>query len=185
MASSASEPAGHAEGAPKHIVVLREHDPAWLPAGARLVARLRPLLGDRALAVEHIGSTAVPGLLAKPIIDIAVGVAVGVSAIAGDFVTVMESDGWIYRGARPDEDGGTLFVAETAPLHRVAHVHVVRHNGSAWVRYLGFRDALRGDPELREAYGRLKRGLAAMHPRDRAAYTEGKTGFVLGSTGVA
>jgi GrpB-like predicted nucleotidyltransferase (UPF0157 family) len=191
MASSVSGPAAHAddnadrpppqaERAPREVVLLREHDPAWPAIGAQIVARLRPLLGERAVAVEHIGSTAVPGLLAKPIIDIAVGVV----AKSRDLISLLESDGWIYVGERPDDDGGTLLVTETTHHHRVAHLHVVQHNGSEWRRYLAFREGLRRDPDLREAYARLKRELAAAHPRDRNAYTEGKSGFVLGSTGI-
>jgi len=180
MGSSVSGPGSHAEGAPSEVVFLREHDPAWLEIGARIVARLRPLLGARAVAVEHIGSTAVAGLIAKPIIDIAVGV----ETKGPDLIALLESDGWIHVADRPDDDGGTLLVAETAPRHRTAHVHVVQHNGCEWRRYLTFRDALRGDPGLRHAYAQLKRALAASHPRDRAAYTDGKSGFVLGSTGI-
>lgn len=177
MASSVSGLDSHAEGAPRELVILREHDPAWLTIGAQIVARLPPLLGERAVAVEHVGSTAVPGLLAKPIIDIAIGVAVK----SPELISLLESDGWVYVGERPDDDGGTLLVAETAPQHRTVHVHVVQHNGSEWRRYLAFREALRRDPELRAAYARLKSELAAAHPRDRGAYTEGKSEFVLGS----
>lgn len=180
MGSSVSGPGSHAEGSPRDVVFLREHDPAWLAIGAQIVARLRPLLGERAVAVEHVGSTAVPGLAAKPIIDIAVGVL----AKGPDLIALLESDGWIYVGERPDDDGGTLLVTETAPGHRTAHLHVVLHNGSEWRRYLIFREALRSDPALRAAYARLKLELAAAHPRDRAAYTEGKSEFVLGSTGI-
>lgn len=168
------------EGLDKREVVLREHDPAWLESGAAISARLREVLGELAIAVEHIGSTAVPGMLAKPIVDLAVGVETREHARSSGLRRTLTGDGWIHVGERPELDGGVVFVAESAPLHRYAHVHVVRYDGVAWRRYLAFRDALRADPALRDGYAQVKLRLAAAHPADREAYTTGKTAFVTG-----
>jgi GrpB-like predicted nucleotidyltransferase (UPF0157 family) len=125
-----------------------------------------------AVAIEHIGSTAVPGLAAKPILDLAIGRRNQSSA--GAYISVLEAAGYVYRG-----DGGLpgreFFRRGELRTH---HVHLVEIGGWHWQRYLGFRDALRADPELREAYASLKRALAAEHPHDREAYIQGKTAFV-------
>jgi GrpB-like predicted nucleotidyltransferase (UPF0157 family) len=134
-----------------------------------------PALGDSACGVEHVGSTAVSGLSAKPIIDIAVGSRPG-GAVA-ELRARLEPHGFIHRGDMGSQ-GGVLFVLETAPWHRIAHVHVVPYGGESWVGYLAFRDLLRRDPAARDSYVRLKRTLAQRFPGDRAAYTAGKDQLV-------
>jgi GrpB-like predicted nucleotidyltransferase (UPF0157 family) len=143
----------------------------WARAYARIAAAIREALGDAAAGVEHVGSTAVPGLAAKPIIDIAVGVRPGEPV--AELRTHLEPLGFIYRGDLGSQ-GGLLFVLETAPRHRIAHVHAVEYGGESWVRYLAFRDRLRSDPDARDSYAKLKRILAERFPGDRAAYTAGK-----------
>jgi GrpB-like predicted nucleotidyltransferase (UPF0157 family) len=148
----------------------------WARAYERIAAAIRQALGDTAAGIEHVGSTAVPGMLAKPIIDIAVGMRPGETVVAEPRAR-LEPLGFIHRGDLGSQ-GGVLFVLETAPLHRIAHVHVVTYGDDSWVRYLGFRDRLRRDPAARGSYLRLKRTLAGRFPEDRAAYTAGKNRFV-------
>lgn len=144
---------------------------AWGPLADRLAGAVAKVVGDAAVAVEHVGSTAVPGLLGKPILDLAIGVHPGTTVEA--LAEPLARRGWISRGDA-GEDGGWVFVLEDEPWHRVAHAHGVEHGGRQWERYLRFRDLLRGDASARAAYEAAKRDLAARHPDGRQAYTAGK-----------
>lgn len=88
--------------------------------------------------------------------------------------TRLEAAGWIYRGDARDE-GGHVFVLESHPYRRIAHLHVVARGGTQWRNYLRFRDLLRADASARAQYEATKLLLAAAHPADREAYTLGKT----------
>lgn len=147
----------------------------WLVVGAELRARVAEMLGTRAVAVEQIGSSSVLGLLAKPIIDLAVGVPADHDPAA--LTRTLEAAGWIYRGDAGD-DGGHVLVLETRPRHRVAHLHVVEHGGVQWRNYLSFRDLLRRSADARGRYEAVKVRLADQHEDDRKAYTDGKTPVV-------
>jgi GrpB-like predicted nucleotidyltransferase (UPF0157 family) len=156
------------------LALLRTR-PGWLDCGAQLRAHLAAVLTDHHTAVEHVGSTSVAGLLAKPIVDLAVGIAA--SPAFDPLSARLEQDGWIYRGDAGDE-GGHVFVLESQPWFRVAHVHVVPFAGDQWVNYLRFRDLLRDSPEARLAYEATKLQLANAVGNDRMAYTDGKTNVV-------
>jgi GrpB-like predicted nucleotidyltransferase (UPF0157 family) len=139
------------------------------------------MLGDHAVAVEHIGSTAVPDLLAKPIIDLAVGVRS--ESDRPNIEHALTASGWIYRGDAGNE-GGHVFVLERRPSLRVAHLHVVDHDGDQWRRYLILRDRLTTDPSARAAYESAKRALVAEFGTNRRGdYTTGKTSIVNDLTG--
>jgi GrpB-like predicted nucleotidyltransferase (UPF0157 family) len=125
--------------------------------------------------VEHIGSTAVLGLVAKPILDLSVALAA--EADTESVFRKLEQAGYTYRGDAGDE-GGLVFVLDARPLHRIAHVHAIRHGDAQWRRYLDVRDRLRSDPRARAAYADLKRDLATKFPHNRAAYTAAKTEFI-------
>lgn len=147
----------------------------WLTVGSQLRDHVERCLGPLVPGVEQIGSSAVPDLLAKPIVDLAVGLPPD-----HDFpevVATLERAGWIYRGDAGD-DGGHVFVLETRPWHRVAHLHAVEHDGGQWRNYLRFRDLLRSNHEARARYEASKLHLAAQHRNDRKAYTDGKTEVV-------
>ena len=146
--------------------------PALFGTEASRISNAISAAGLPAVRIEHVGSTAVPGLAAKPILDLAIGRQPEISA--GAYVPVLEAAGYIYRG-----DGGLpgreFFRRGELRTH---HLHLVEIGGWHWRRYLGFRDALRADATLREAYATLKRALAAEYPQDREAYIEGKTTFI-------
>jgi GrpB-like predicted nucleotidyltransferase (UPF0157 family) len=144
----------------------------WLAGGVALRDGVAEALAGAATGVEVIGSSSVLSLLAKPIIDLAVGLAPSQSVPR---VTArLVADGWVHRGDA-GESGGHVFVLETRPWHRVAHLHVVDHDGAQWRNYLRLRDLLRADPVARRQYEAVKLRLVAQHPADRAAYTAGKT----------
>jgi len=146
-----------------------------LAAGVELRNRVREALNGLAADVECIGSSSVLTLLAKPIIDLAVGL--DMSRSISPVTARLQADGWIYRGDA-GSDGGHVFVLETRPWHRVAHVHVVEHGGSQWRNYLHLRDLLRRSPDARQRYEAVKLKLVKQDPTDRKAYTTGKTEVV-------
>ncbi|MFD0689853.1 GrpB family protein [Actinomadura fibrosa] len=162
-------------GLSKGSVRVADGHPGWPGVYEELAAALRPALGALATAVEHVGSTSVPGLPTKPIIDIAVGVTA--EARLSDVVDAVTALGYEFRGDKGEEIGW-LFVLESRPLFRIAHVHAVRHGGPQWREYLAFRERLRVDAVARRAYARLKRRLAVEYADDRQAYTAAKTSLV-------
>jgi GrpB-like predicted nucleotidyltransferase (UPF0157 family) len=151
------------------------YDVRWSSLFSAEASRLADAIasaGLPALRFEHVGSTSVPGLAAKPILDIAAGRASGVAASV--YVKVLEDSGYVYRG-ESGLPGREFFRRGQLRSH---HLHLVEHDGWHWRRFLGFRDALQSDAALRDAYAALKHDLAAQYPHDREAYIDGKTGFV-------
>ena len=151
-----------------------DYDPAWPAAFERLRAALWPSLADLALAIEHVGSTAVPGLAAKPIIDLDVVVRAraDVPAAVARLVTL----GYDHRGDLGIEGREAFRAPEGSPAH---HLYVCRSDAASLANHLALRDHLRAHPERAGAYGALKRRLAQDFPYDIDAYGAGKTDFVL------
>ena len=121
---------------------------------------------DLMIDVQHVGSTAVPGLDAKPIIDIAVGV--DTLSTVPTLSKILTGIGWIYCGDK-GQDGGHLFVKETAPNFRTHHLHVVVIEDDQWTDYLTFRDIPRRNERVRKEYATLKRELERMYREDRGS----------------
>jgi GrpB-like predicted nucleotidyltransferase (UPF0157 family) len=147
----------------------------WVAAGSTLRDEVGALLGGD-FRVEHVGSTSIAGLAAKPIIDLAIGLPSG-----DELPTVrsgLEQAGWIY-GGDAGNDGGHVFLLEDRPEHRVAHAHAVGHPSQQWDDYLRLREVLRGSSEARQQYGQVKRRLILTPEMDRKGYTDGKTDVVL------
>jgi GrpB-like predicted nucleotidyltransferase (UPF0157 family) len=152
-------------------IELVEYDSAWparFDAEATRLARILPTL-----RWHHIGSTAVPGLLAKPIIDM--------MALTDDvdrpLPALISEAGYAY----PENYNSTLperrWLCRPSAAHRTHHLHLVADRDEL-ERHLRFRDALRADPGLADEYAALKRRLAAAMPDDREGYTAAKTAFV-------
>ncbi|HEY0001197.1 MAG TPA: GrpB family protein [Actinoplanes sp.] len=159
---------------------LVAHDPAWLELGATHQARLAELLAPWLVAgVEHIGSTAVPGLPAKPIVDLMASVRDLEAAVDGAAGRLAEH-GWCYVPPALDLWPWRRFfvLPDAAGQRRLAHLHLIAAGHSRWHEQLNFRDALRRDLALAQRYADAKRLLAAEHPDDREAYTEGKADFL-------
>ncbi|MGH8929643.1 MAG: GrpB family protein [Egibacteraceae bacterium] len=155
-------------------VEIAPYDPAWplkFDAERDLVAPvLAPWLDG---GIHHVGSTAVPGLGAKPIIDIMAGVRDLDEARAA--IAPLADLGYLYAPYRD----WMLWFCKPDPAHRTHHLTLVEPSHPQWAHRLAFRDRLRADPETAAAYERLKRRLATEHRNDREAYTEAKTAFVL------
>ena len=164
-------------GLDKQTVAVAPHDPAWIAAGLNACAKIARIGGADLAGVEHVGGTSVPGLRAKPILDIAAGLAPN-ARIEALQQRLIEA-GYIYCGDG-GEEGGRLFVLESAPDVRTLHLHVVDHGGRQWRNYLAFRTILRSDGDAREDYERLKLALAEKFAGDRKAYTAAKQDFING-----
>jgi putative glutamine amidotransferase len=153
---------------------LADPDPAWPAAFEAEAERIRAALGDVAVRVEHVGSTAVPGLTAKPIIDIQVSV--DVMAPRDRFVEPLVGLG--YRLVADPTDVEHEFLSRDVDGVRTHQIHVCPA-GSEWERrHLRFRDHLRTHPDDAARYAELKRRLAANHPNDVFSYVDGKTPFI-------
>ncbi|MCP3798330.1 GrpB family protein [Allokutzneria sp. A3M-2-11 16] len=141
---------------------------------ARLIEVLAPWLVE---GVEHVGSTAVPGLAAKPIVDLMASVRDHTDDAAH---APLIDDGWHLVPPELDVRPWRRFFIrpDSAGLHRVAHLHVVSPGHRRWRDQIAFRDALRADTALASEYAELKQRLSADHGADREAYTAGKSEFV-------
>ncbi len=155
-------------------IELAPYSPAWPGLFAQeqrlLVAALQPwLVGD----IEHIGSTAIPGLSAKPVIDIMAPVQGLEEALPA--IPALRALGYVYFPYKPDE---MHWFCKPSFEHRTHHLHIVPLGSESWHRRLAFRNALRQDPALAAAYQRLKLRWAAIHQHDREAYTDAKGQFI-------
>ncbi len=156
-------------------VELHPYDLDWPAAFERERGLITPIFGANALRIEHMGSTSIPDLPAKPIIDIIVLVRDLDDAIAA--VPALEATGYSYWADNPDK--AKLFLVRGLPPspHRTHHFHIYANPGEVQ-RHLAFRDHLRAHPDVREAYTALKTELAARFRNDREGYTSHKTGFI-------
>jgi GrpB-like predicted nucleotidyltransferase (UPF0157 family) len=130
------------------------------------------------LGIEHFGSTAVPGLAAKPIIDILIAV-MSLARAKATLVEPITSLGYVYWAENPKTD--RMFFVKGMPPYgerRTHHVHITEPDGEMWRRRLAFRDYLRARPDEARRYEALKRDLAVRYPTDREGYTNAKTEFV-------
>ncbi|MEK7247869.1 MAG: GrpB family protein, partial [Chloroflexota bacterium] len=131
-------------------------------------------IGEWAVAIEHVGSTAVPGLAAKPIIDIMP--AIRSLADARHIIAPMEALGYEYVPEFEDDLPERRYFRRGVP--RSHHVHVVETTSTFWRRHLAFRDYLRAHPETAAEYAALKRRLADGYGSDSGGYTNAKTEFI-------
>lgn len=161
---------------PTPSVVIVEYDATWPARFDVERARLRHLLRPLSLRIEHIGSTAVPGLAAKPIIDIMIGCAS--LAEFQPFIAALEADDWRYVLKYEDVMPFRRFLGKPAAGERRFNLHVVEVGCDFWREHLLFRDHLRRNAETAATYERLKRELAAKHSSDREAYTDAKGPFI-------
>jgi len=153
-------------------VVLVDYDPVWPQLYEREAERIRDALGSGALRIEHTGSTSVPGLAAKPVIDIVL--AVVDSSDEDTYVPALEAAGYVLRVREPDWDEHRMF---TRPDTRV-HVHVFSQGCAEIERMVRFRDWLQANDSDRELYERTKRELAARDWKYVQNYADAKSAVV-------
>jgi len=158
------------------LVRLTDYDWAWQDLFADQQARVAAILAPwLAAPVEHIGSTSVPGLAAKPVIDMLA--VVRSLASAEDAVAPLAGDGWLFWPDDPCRHYRLWFL-RPRPEARTHHMQLIEHGDPHARALIAFRDALRADPGLRADYADLKKGLASQHRENRNAYTNAKSEFV-------
>lgn len=158
-------------GMKRGTVFLEAYQPEWEQSAAETIAELRTTLSGLDAEIEHVGSTSVRSIKAKPIIDIAVAVA------ELDAVTERNEQlaryGIVFRFR--EETGQLLYVkGDFAADTRTHHIHIMRKGSAEWENYLNFRDYLNAAPCAAAEYEAAKELLAAQYPDDRNAYTDGK-----------
>jgi GrpB-like predicted nucleotidyltransferase (UPF0157 family) len=159
-------------GLERGTVRLSEYNPEWQRLFAEEAEVLREMLGDCVLEIQHVGSTSIKGLTAKPIIDIAAALR-KIEDVA-QCVKPLESIGYEYKGENgiPERH----FFAKGNP--RKFHLHFVKKDGNLWRNYINFRNRLRENVELKNEYARIKKDSAKKYEQNRAAYTESKEPFI-------
>jgi GrpB-like predicted nucleotidyltransferase (UPF0157 family) len=158
-------------------IVVCDYDPSWPALFEQESRRIGKALGAFVLATEHMGSTAVPGLPSKPIIDLLVGVRSFEEAEAR-CVGPMQELGYVYIPDYSSWLPGELFFRKGPPGPWTHHVHLMEMGHPRWEAFLVFRDYLRAHPAAARAYADIKRGLAAAAHDDIKAYRNGKSAFV-------
>ena len=153
-------------------VILEKYNPAWPAKYAREADRIRAALRDRAIRIEHIGSTAVPGLIAKPIIDILL--VVDDSANEASYVPALEAAGFLLRIREPDWYEHRLFKSQDASIN----LHVFTIGSKEIERILIFRDWLRINEADRNLYARTKKSLASRKWKYTQNYADAKSEVV-------
>jgi GrpB-like predicted nucleotidyltransferase (UPF0157 family) len=159
------------------LIVIEPHDPGWADAFQTQKAAVEDAFRDWLVApVEHIGSTSVPGLPAKPIIDML--------AVTDDYqafvpaLVGLDRIGWVPAPEPGDEDRRKWSICFPSVEHRTHHLHVVEHSSVGWRDWLLFRDYLRTHTEEAARYAKLKTELASADHSDRARYRTGKAPLI-------
>ena len=161
-------------GLERDKVVLTPYQDAWAHLFNEEKRRLEEGIGRRVLEVQHVGSTSILGMKAKPVLDLAVAVENFEEASA--LVPFVEKLGYTHRG----EHGVPRrhYFVKDPPENRTHHLHMLEVRSENWRVLLQFRDHLKAHPETVAAYQTLKENLAKRYPGDRNAYTDGKYTFI-------
>lgn len=162
-------------GLKRGTVILEPHNDEWELCAKETIIDLKRILGVDAIDIQHVGSTAIKNIVAKPIIDIVVGV--------NDFLSVLKhkeelsNAGIIFRGE--DLERQLLFViGDFEKDTRSHHIHVVKWNEKEWINYINFRDYLNANSNAAFEYSKLKEELIQDYSNDRIHYTKGKTKMI-------
>jgi GrpB-like predicted nucleotidyltransferase (UPF0157 family) len=159
-------------GLESDVVRLIDYDDRWPDLFTAEARRLLVECEQVPVQLEHIGSTAIPGVCAKPVLDILAGRPP--QAELSQYVSAFERAGYEHRGEQ--DIAGRNFFRRGKP--RSYHIHLVALGGRLWREYLAFRDYLRTYADAAQSYADLKQALARQFPRDREAYIDGKGPFV-------
>lgn len=160
-------------GLARGTVRLEPHNPEWDKVYQTEAKSLKDKLGDKVIGIQHVGSTAIPGLPAKPIIDIAV--LVDDLEVAEQWVKSLSELGYWYKGKQPDMPDRRFF-AKGPENNRTVYLHVV--NEAEFTRLISFRDKLTNNADLVKEYTELKQSLAEQYASDREPYTKAKNDFI-------
>lgn len=167
-------------GLPDGRVRLLPYSPEWKGLFAdearRIADILGPYVGPVVREIQHVGSTSIPGIPAKPIIDI--GVAVTDFESAKPCIERLQEAGYTYLGENEVPGRHFFYLGAPTTTGRTHHLHMFKLDSREWRETIGFRDYLRNHPAVAEAYGEIKTELASTFPNDRPGYLAGKAPFI-------
>jgi GrpB-like predicted nucleotidyltransferase (UPF0157 family) len=156
------------------LVLIQDYDPSWPDAFIKLAVRVKAALGSLVVTTEHVDSTSVPGLAAKPIIDL--DVVLSSRADLSEAIRLLRSIGYVHEG----DLGIVGREAFRSPLGEPRHhLYLLIEGADELRRHLAFRDALRADEALQDTYAALKRALIEAHRGGRSGYTEAKSALIF------
>lgn len=162
-------------GLKRGMVTLMPYQEEWKENAESAIEKLKQLLGDAAVDIQHVGSTAISSIHVKPILDLVVGVRRLDDILP--YVELLKQHHIIFRGK--DTPGQFLFViGDFEEDTRTHHIHVVKWNGTQWKHYIHFRDYLNTYPEKSKLYEDCKKRLALQFSADRKQYTAGKQDLI-------
>ena len=162
-------------GLRRGTVSVEAHDREWETIAAKTIDELRSILQDVLIDAQHIGSTSIRGICAKPIIDIVIGVSDFDKLLSKN--GILDKNGFIFRGQ--DHPGQYLYVCGHDDI-RTHHIHAVLYNSQTWHDYVDMRDYLNCHQEDAENYSKLKESLAKQYSEDRETYTAMKSEMISG-----
>lgn len=157
------------------VVKLLPHQTEWETNAEETIMLMKTILGDTCIDIQHVGSTSIKHICAKPIIDIAV--AVNELADILPYNDVLSKNGIFYR--KEETTGQLLYLmGDLENEIKTHHIHVVKYNSVNWRNYLNFRDYLNDFPEKAKLYNDLKQELAEKYTSERKLYTAGKSELI-------
>ncbi|MCL2188103.1 MAG: GrpB family protein [Defluviitaleaceae bacterium] len=167
-------------GLPRGVIELAEPNPQWKNAANETIERLRNIFGAVAVDIQHIGSTAIDNIKAKPIIDI--GVLITDFSKAEKKYDELARSGFSNRGMLLDKQSVVFSMGEDTPDDRITthYIHIVQYGDTDWNDYITFRDYLNAHPSVAKEYETIKINLASLFPYDegRLKYVDGKSDFI-------
>jgi GrpB-like predicted nucleotidyltransferase (UPF0157 family) len=161
-------------GLKRGTVRLEPHQTSWADLFQQEKAKLWAVLSAYPVEIEHVGSTAIQGIDAKPILDILLGLPDLTDELG--IRSLLEGMGYLYRGEQGVPE--RILYVKGAETNRTHHLHITAYKSLFWLENIYFRDTLNAKPEVARAYNDLKQELAAQYADDRAAYTAGKKAFI-------
>ena len=157
------------------VVKLLPHQAEWETNAEETIMLMKTILGDTCIDIQHVGSTSIKHICAKPIIDIAI--AVNELADILPYNDVLSKNGIFYR--KEETTGQLLYLmGDLENEIKTHHIHVVKYNSVNWQNYLNFRDFLNAFPEKARLYNELKQELAKKYASERKLYTDGKSELI-------
>jgi len=163
-------------GLKRGTVELFEHQKEWEDNAVQTIAKLKDIFGKVAIDIQHVGSTSIANIKAKPIVDIAVGISC--FETLSDALPKLEATG-IYKSAMHAVPNDVLYViGDFDDDTRTHHIHIVEYGSMQWKNYINFRDYLNGNPNVAKQYEDLKIELVTRNENNRNAYTDGKEDFI-------
>jgi GrpB-like predicted nucleotidyltransferase (UPF0157 family) len=163
-------------GLERDTVRLAPYEPEWARLYEAERARLQAAVGEHVLDIQHVGSTAIPGIVAKPILDIAAAV----RSFEAAFVCIepIVALGYEYYGENGIPRRHYFVRRDPVSGQTIIHLHMNELGGPDWENQILFRDYMLAHPGTAAQYTALKRDLAAQYPHDREAYTDAKAPFI-------